>query len=94
MNYFQATIAIGEKIIALIATGTAVFLPSLPAPSPPRILAGNSWSNSEKIRDLQKSLRDTFDRNREIYQLKSAEVKFPLQKVGRFISQVITSLGA
>ncbi|KAG4065214.1 hypothetical protein HA402_007611 [Bradysia odoriphaga] len=69
----KATIAIGEKVIALIATGTAVYLPSLPVPSPPKIIAGNSWSNSDKIRDLQKSLRDTFDRNREIYQLKSAE---------------------
>ncbi|XP_037041487.1 C2 domain-containing protein 5 isoform X2 [Bradysia coprophila] len=69
----KATIAIGEKVIALIATGTAVYLPSLPAPSPPKIIAGNSWSNSDKIRDLQKSLRDTFDRNREIYQLKSSE---------------------
>lgn len=51
-----------------------MFLPSLPAPSPPKIVAGNSWSNSDKIRDLQKSLRDTFDRNRETYQLKSSEV--------------------
>lgn len=76
------TIAIGEKIIALIATGTAVFLPSLPAPSPPKILAGNSWSNSDKIRDLQKSLRDTFDRNREIYQLKSVEVNFSYDTFG------------
>lgn len=65
---------IGEKLIALIATGTAVFLTALPAPTVPKIVAGNSWTNDEKLKELQKSLQDTVDRNREIYQLKAFSV--------------------
>lgn len=60
--------------MALIATGTAVFLSALPAPTVPKIVAGNSWTNAEKLNELQRSLQETFDRNREIYQLKSYEV--------------------
>lgn len=60
--------------MALIATGTAVFLSALPAPTVPKIVPGNSWTNTEKLNELQRSLQETFDRNREIYQLKSSEV--------------------
>lgn len=61
-------------MIALIATGTAVFLTALPAPKAPKIVPGNSWTNDEKLKELQKSLQDTVDRNREIYQLKAFSV--------------------
>lgn len=67
----KARVTVGEKMIALIATGTAVFLTALPAPTVPKIVAGNSWTNADKLNELQKSLQDTIDRNREIYQLKS-----------------------
>lgn len=70
----RSTVTIGEKVIALIATGTAVFLKALPAPTLPKIVAGNSWTNSEKLVELQKSLQETVDRNRETYQLKSKTV--------------------
>lgn len=67
----RATVAIGERMIALIATGTAVFLTALPPPVVPKIIAGNSWNDKEKLNELQKSLSETVERNREIYQLKT-----------------------
>lgn len=69
----KAQIAIGEKMMALIATGTAVYLTALPPPSVPKIVAGNSWNDMAKLKELQKSLQDTVERNREIYQLKSLD---------------------
>lgn len=66
----KTTCAIGERMIALMATGTAVCLASLPSSTVPKIVAGNSWSDMDKLGDLQKALDDTFDRNRDIYQLK------------------------
>lgn len=62
-------------MMALIATGTAVFLTALPVPNLPKIVAGNSWTNIEKLNELQKSLQETVNRNREIYQLKGYEVR-------------------
>lgn len=66
----KTQIAVGEKLMALIATGTAVYLSALPSPTCPKIVAGNSWTDTAKLNDLQKSLLETFERNREIYQLK------------------------
>lgn len=67
----KSTVTIGEKVIALIATGTAVFVPALTPPTLPKIVAGNSWTNTEKLQEFQRALQETVDRNREAYQLKS-----------------------
>lgn len=72
----KITVAIGEKMMALIGTGTGVYLPALPAPAIPKIVQGNSWTNMEKINELNRSLKETVNRNREIYQLKSYGVSF------------------
>ncbi|XP_055305715.1 C2 domain-containing protein 5 isoform X2 [Sitodiplosis mosellana] len=66
----KITISIGEKMIALIGTGTGVYLPALPPPNIPKIVQGNSWTNVEKIQELNRSLEEAVNRNREIYQLK------------------------
>ncbi|XP_067642552.1 uncharacterized protein [Eurosta solidaginis] len=66
----RAQVAIGERMIALIATGTALFLTALPMPEVPKIVAGNSWTDKQKLNELQKKLQETFDRNQEVYQLK------------------------
>ncbi|XP_055848018.1 C2 domain-containing protein 5 isoform X3 [Episyrphus balteatus] len=69
----KAQVSIGERMIALIATGTAIFLKALPPPSVPKIVAGNSWTDKAKLNELQKNLQETYERNREIYQLKSMD---------------------
>lgn len=66
----KVQVAIGERMMALIATGTGFFLSALPIPQVPKIVAGNSWTDKQKLNELQKKLQDTFDRNQEIYQLK------------------------
>lgn len=66
----RLTVSIGEKMMALIGTGTGVYLPALPPPVIPKIVQGNSWTNSEKINELNRSLEEAVNRNREIYQLK------------------------
>lgn len=66
----KITVAIGEKMMALIGTGTGVFLPALPSPQPPKIVQGNYWTNAEKIVELNRSVKEAVYRNREIYQLK------------------------
>uniref|UniRef100_A0A0A1WTX3 Uncharacterized protein KIAA0528 n=1 Tax=Zeugodacus cucurbitae TaxID=28588 RepID=A0A0A1WTX3_ZEUCU len=66
----RAQVAIGERMIALIATGTALFLSALPVPQVPKIVAGNSWTDKQKLNELQKKLQETFERNQEVYQLK------------------------
>lgn len=66
----KITISIGEKMMALIGTGTGVYLPALPPPNIPKIVQGNSWTNVEKINELNRSLEEAVNRNREIYQLK------------------------
>lgn len=65
----KITVAIGEKMMALIGTGTGVYLPALPSPRPPKIVEGN-WTNEEKIMELNRSVKEAVYRNREIYQLK------------------------
>lgn len=62
-------ITVGEKMMALIATGTAVYLSALHPPIIPKIVAGNAWNDSEKLTELQRSIQITLERNREIYQL-------------------------
>ncbi|XP_034664373.1 C2 domain-containing protein 5 isoform X1 [Drosophila subobscura] len=66
----RTQVAIGERMIALIATGTALFLTALPVPQVPKIVAGNTWTDKQKLNELQKKLQETFERNQEIYQLK------------------------
>lgn len=56
--------------MSLIATGTAVFLAALHPPVVPKIVAGNSFNeSSEKLSELQKTIQNTFEKNRETYQL-------------------------
>lgn len=69
----KAQVSIGERMIALIATGTALFLSALPVPQVPKIVAGNSWTDKQKLNELQKKLQETFERNQEIYQLKNMD---------------------
>lgn len=72
----KVQVSIGERMIALIATGTAIFLKALPPPAVPKIVAGNSWTDKAKLNELQKNLQETYERNREIYQLKSMDPDF------------------
>lgn len=74
----KANVTIGEKMMALIATGTAVYLSALPAPFLPKIIAGNSWNDPEKLAEMQKNIQDTVERNREIYQLKNYQIEMEL----------------
>lgn len=63
-------VTIGDKIMSLIATGTAVFLSALHPPIVPKIVAGNSFNeSSEKLAELQKTIQNTVEKNREIYHL-------------------------
>lgn len=66
----KISISIGEKMMALIGTGTGVYLPGLPSPTIPKIVQGNAWTNVDKINELNRSLEEAVNRNREIYQLK------------------------
>lgn len=70
----KISVAIGEKMMALIGTGTGVYLPALPSPRTPKIVQGNSWTNAEKIKELNRSLKEAVNRNREIYQLRVYDV--------------------
>ncbi|EDX14214.1 GD21093 [Drosophila simulans] len=55
-----------------LGTGTVGGKP-LPVPQVPKIVAGNSWTDKQKLNELQKKLQETFERNQEIYQLKSLD---------------------
>lgn len=66
----KTSVAVGERMMALVATGTAVYLSALSQPALPKIVAGNSWADSEKLVELQKSIHETVERNREFCQLK------------------------
>lgn len=63
-------VTVGDRMMALIATGTAVYLAAL-HPSPvPKIVAGNAWNvTSEKLAELQKTITSAVEKNREVYQL-------------------------
>lgn len=68
----KCSIAVGEKMMTIVATGTAVYLTALPAAVLPKIVgAVQSSSNPEKLNEIQRTLQDTIEKNREIYQLKS-----------------------
>jgi len=62
-------------MMALIATGTAVFLTALPPPDVPKIVAGNSWTDVEKLNELKRTIQETVNKNRDIYQLKPIIVR-------------------
>lgn len=50
--------------------GTAVYLAALHPPVVPKIVAGNSFNESaEKLAELQKTIQNTVEKNRETYQL-------------------------
>ncbi|XP_055610294.1 C2 domain-containing protein 5 isoform X2 [Uranotaenia lowii] len=67
----NTSIAVGERMMALVATGTAVYLSALQQPMTPKIVAGNSWTNSEKLIEIQKSIQETVEKNRGIYNIKN-----------------------
>lgn len=63
-------VTVGDKMMALIATGTAVYLSALHPSAVPKIVAGNSWNDSsDKLAELQKSIQTTVEKNRETYHL-------------------------
>lgn len=81
-------VTISDKIMSLIATGTAVFLSALHPPITPKIVAGNSFNeSSEKIAELQKTIQNTVEKNREIYQLTNQpEIINDMQKLNKNFS--------
>lgn len=66
----KTSLAVGERMIALVATGSAVFISCLPSPTVPKIVAGNSWTDAAKLDELQKTVQETQERNKEIFQTK------------------------
>ncbi|XP_053697644.1 C2 domain-containing protein 5 isoform X2 [Sabethes cyaneus] len=66
----KVSVAVGERMMALVATGTAVYLSALPAPTVPKLLAGNSGADVDKLNELQKTICNTVERNREFSHLK------------------------
>uniref|UniRef100_A0A7G3AN02 Putative conserved secreted protein n=1 Tax=Lutzomyia longipalpis TaxID=7200 RepID=A0A7G3AN02_LUTLO len=59
-------------MMTIVATGTAVYLSALPAAALPKIVgAERAGSNPEKLNEIQRTLQDTIEKNREIYQLKT-----------------------
>lgn len=69
-------ISVGEKMLVGVATGTAVYLSSLPSPDLPVLVTGKV-SDEKAVADLQEALVQTVQKNREIYQIKD---EFPQQK--------------
>lgn len=65
----KVRISIGDRMLVGIATGTAVFLSPLPSPPLPKLISDRSTDDT-KLSDLQKELRDTVKKNKEIYQVK------------------------
>jgi hypothetical protein len=56
--------------LTIIFTGTAVYLSALHPPVVPKIVAGNSFNeSSEKLAELQKTIQNTVEKNRERYHL-------------------------
>lgn len=68
----KSTLAVGEKLITLVATGTGVFVSALPAAVLPKIMGAKMWPDPEKIKDIQRTLQTTMEKNMEIYQVASA----------------------
>ncbi|XP_053681383.1 C2 domain-containing protein 5 [Anopheles nili] len=67
----RSNITIGEKTIALIATGTAVYLTALPKPSLPQVVDGSSFPDGRKIQELQQLVQSIVEHNIQAYQLQS-----------------------
>lgn len=68
-------VTVGDKMMALIATGTAVYLAALHPSEIPKIVPGNSWNDApEKLTELQKKIQSTVERNREKYKLLHPEL--------------------
>uniref|UniRef100_A0A6E8VEN4 C2 domain-containing protein n=1 Tax=Anopheles coluzzii TaxID=1518534 RepID=A0A6E8VEN4_ANOCL len=65
----RSNITIGEKTIALIATGTAVYLTALPKPLLPQIVDSSSFPDERKIQELQKMVQNIVEQNIQAYQL-------------------------
>lgn len=61
--------SIGERMIIGIATGTAVFLSSLPSPILPKLVS-DQVSDDKKLANIQRRLNDTVKKNKEVYQIK------------------------
>lgn len=61
-------ITVGEKMLVGIATGTAIYLSSLPTPDLP-VLVTDRVSDEKIVADLQEMLKETVKKNREIYQI-------------------------
>lgn len=68
-------LAVGEYMIAAIATGTGVFLPALPPPPPPKVFqatqATETPENQFARAHLQKKVDDYLRRSRKLYGLPS-----------------------
>jgi hypothetical protein len=74
-------VTVGDKMMALIASGTATYLAAL-HPSPvPKIVAGNAWNvTTEKLNELQKTISAAVEKNREVYQLVNFQQDSELKK--------------
>lgn len=68
----KVRISIGDRVLVGIATGTAVYLSPLPSPPLPKLISDRS-TDKTKLTDLQKELRETVKKNREIYQIKTTD---------------------
>ncbi|XP_035896718.1 C2 domain-containing protein 5 [Anopheles stephensi] len=65
----RSNITIGEKTIALIATGTAVYLTALPKPLLPQIVDSSTFPDERKLQELQKMVQSIVEQNIHAYQL-------------------------
>lgn len=83
----KSSVAIGEKMITLMATGTGVYLTALPAPILPKIIAAKSWADPNRVFEIKKALANIVERNREIYQLKMVGDSEPNQKQSSALSE-------
>lgn len=62
-------VSIGEKCITCLATGTAVYLFSLPTPVAPKLISTHSYYE-KKLNNLQKHLSDTTKKNKQFYRIR------------------------
>lgn len=65
----KSTLAVGEKLITLIATGTSCYVSALPPAVLPKVVGAKLWPDPEKIKDIQRTLTKTMEKNMEIYQV-------------------------
>lgn len=67
----KVEVAIGEKMMIGLATGTAIFLSPLPVPPIPKISCANPWTDEKRLTEIQKNIVETVKKNRDLYQLKN-----------------------